>query len=139
MKKEKMVGDVEMTKKEKFIEEIGSLMKEAQACSEITFEGLSSDAMDFWNSLMATEKTTVKFTENGKLILKYMQENETLNNNLFKAKEVGEGLNISSRTASGAIRKLVNDGYVEKLGSNPVVYSLTTLGKETNPDDFDTV
>ena len=54
-------------------------------------------------------------------------------NNLFKAKEIGEGLGISSRTASGAMRKLVTDGYIEKVGATPVVYSLTTLGVETDP------
>ena len=57
-----------------------------------------------------------------------MQENKETYNNLFKAKEVGEGMNITSRTASGAMRKLVTDGYVEKMGENPVVYSLTDKG-----------
>ena len=37
-------------------------------------------------------------------------------------------MNITSRTASGAMRKLVTDGYVEKMGENPVVYSLTDKG-----------
>ena len=48
----------------------------------------------------------------------------------FKAKSVGEGLEISSRTVSGGMRKLVTDGYVEKVGENPTVYSLTAAGKE---------
>jgi DNA-binding HxlR family transcriptional regulator len=30
---------------------------------------------------------------------------------------------------SGAIRKLVTDGYVEKVGQDPVIYTLTELGK----------
>ena len=66
--------------------------------------------------------------ENGKLVLKYMQDTKDQYNNLFKAKEIGEGLSISSRTASGAMRKLVTDGYVEKIGSDPVVYSITEKG-----------
>ena len=61
-----------------------------------------------------------------------MQENKETYNNLFKAKEVGEGMNITSRTASGAMRKLVTDGYVEKMGENPVVYSLTDKGMTIN-------
>ena len=52
----------------------------------------------------------------------------------FKAKDIGEGLGISSRTASGAMRKLVTDGYVEKIGESPVVYALTSFGIEVNVD-----
>ena len=36
---------------------------------------------------------------------------------------------VSSRTISGAIRKLVTDGYVEKVGQEPVIYALTEKGK----------
>jgi len=124
-----------MTKKEKYIDEIKTLMEQALACQEMLFEGLSPDALDFWNGLNATGDTEKPaFTENGKLVLKYMQANKEIYNNLFKAKDVGEGLCISSRTASGAARKLVNDGYVEKVGANPTIYSLTQKGIEVDPD-----
>jgi DNA-binding PadR family transcriptional regulator len=36
---------------------------------------------------------------------------------------------MSSRTISGAMRKLVNDGFVEKIGKDPVIYTLTEKGK----------
>ena len=52
-----------------------------------------------------------------------------------KAKDIGEGLFISSRAVSGAIRKLVADGYVEKIGQDPVVYSLTEKGKTITIED----
>ena len=118
-----------MTKKEKFISEIFALTQDAPE------NFFSADALDFWNGLNATgDSGKPKFTENGKLVLKYMQENKDNYNNLFKAKEIGEGLGISSRTASGAMRKLVTDGYVEKIGESPVVYSLTTIGVETDPN-----
>ena len=48
---------------------------------------------------------------------------------MAKAKDIGEGLFISSRAVSGAIRKLVTDGFVEKVGENPVLYSITEKGK----------
>ena len=57
-----------------------------------------------------------------------MKDNKDSYNNLFKAKDIGEGLGISSRTASGAMRKLVTDGYVEKVGQDPIVYAITTEG-----------
>ena len=116
-----------MTKKEKFISEILAI------CGDFPENVLSPDALDFWNGLNASGDTDKpKFTENGKLILKYMQDNKDSYNNLFKAKEIGEGLGISSRTASGAMRKLVTDGYIEKIGESPVVYALTTSGIETD-------
>ena len=112
-----------MSKKENFITEITQLLMDAPD------NYLSPDALDFWNSLqMTADNEKPKFTENGLKILDYMQKNRESYNNLFKAKEIGEGLNITSRTASGALRKLVNDGYVEKVGENPVIYSLTSIG-----------
>jgi predicted transcriptional regulator len=48
---------------------------------------------------------------------------------MWKARDIAEGLFISSRAVSGAMRKLVTDGFVEKVGEDPVVYSLTDLGK----------
>ena len=39
-------------------------------------------------------------------------------------------MDLSSKTVSGGMRKLVTDGYIEKIGEHPSIYSLTTLGKE---------
>lgn len=77
-----------------------------------------------------SEKSKEKFTDNGKLILTFMRDNVDSTNNLFKAKDIAEGIFVSSRSVSGAIRKLVNDGYVEKTGQDPIIYSVTPLGKE---------
>jgi L-serine deaminase len=60
-------------------------------------------------------------------VLKYMQEN--LDIQMFKAKDIAEGIGISSRTVSGAMRKLTTDGFVEKLGQDPVIYAITEEGK----------
>ena len=78
-----------------------------------------------------TEKENNKpaFTENGAKVLKYIQENVDAFNNMFKAKDIGEGTMMSSRGASGAMRKLVTDGYLEKIGTDPVIYALTEKGK----------
>jgi Mn-dependent DtxR family transcriptional regulator len=48
---------------------------------------------------------------------------------LLKAKDIAEGLGISARTVSGAMRKLVTDNYVEKISTDPIIYSLTEKGK----------
>lgn len=109
-----------MSKKDAFISQITAALGDAPE------QILTGDALDYWNALIQNGDTSKpKFTENGKLVLAYMIANKETYNNLFKAKEIGEGLGISSRTASGAMRKLVTDGYVEKIGQDPVVYALT--------------
>ena len=120
-----------MSKKEQFIKEVEELL--ANTPDRIPERVFSSDALDFWNGLKITGDTEKPaFTENGKLILQYVQQNKDTYNNLFKAKDIGEGIGVSSRTASGAMRKLVNDGYIEKVGENPIVYSLTQKGTEAS-------
>ena len=70
-------------------------------------------------------------TDNGKLILGYMQSSGI---NALTAKRISDGILISSRGVSGAMRKLVSDGYIEKVGTDPVVYALTSAGEIVNPD-----
>ena len=123
-----------MTKKQSFIKWVEMLM-DAARWDEIEDTSEWSDALDYWNGLQMTkDQEKPKFTENGKKVLAFVKENKDAYNNLFKAKEIGEGLGISSRTASGAMRKLVTDGYVEKIGESPAVYSLTELGAQVNLD-----
>jgi predicted transcriptional regulator len=38
------------------------------------------------------------------------------------------------RSVSGSIKKLINEGYCEKLNTNPVTYKITTLGKDIQLD-----
>ena len=122
-----------MNKKEKFVQEVEDFLKENDTTPE---EQFSQDALDYWNALQISgDSGRPRFTDNGKLILVYMQKNKGTYNNLFKAKDVGEGLGISSRTASGAMRKLVNDLYIEKVGENPVIYSLTDKGVNVNVNE----
>ena len=116
-----------MTKKQKFISFVEGLIEKVDVD---TLDADSKEAIEYFNILKdAGSEEKQKFTENGKLVLTYIQQNYETNNNMFKAKDIGEGLNITSRTASGAMRKLVTDGYLEKIASNPVIYSLTDLGK----------
>ena len=79
---------------------------------------------------LKTENETDKplFTDNGKLVLQYMKDNPEPS--ILKARDIAEGLGISSRSISGSLRKLVNDGFVEKVGKDPVLYSITQLGKD---------
>lgn len=116
-----------MTNKEMFIQEIEELL--ADRCKTFGEDGLSEGARAYFEQLKATpEKEKPPFTENGAKVLIWMQENYESYNNILKAKEIGDGLFCSSRTVSGAMRKLITDGYVSKTEGTPTCYSLTELG-----------
>lgn len=72
------------------------------------------------------EKEKPEITDNGKLVLGYMQSSGI---SALTAKKISEGILVSSKGVSGAMRKLVTDGYCEKVGQNPSVYVLTEKGK----------
>lgn len=84
--------------------------------------------------LIALIKGNVKdgktFTENGLKILKTMKENAETYMNIYSSKQLGELLFMSPRSVSGSMKKLIANGYVEKVSLSPVTYSLTTLGKD---------
>lgn len=66
-------------------------------------------------------------TEKGFVILNFLSSQE--DNKMFTCKEISEEIDISSRQVAGAIRKLVTDGFVEKIGQNPIKYMITEKGK----------
>lgn len=109
-----------MSKKD-FVQEIGDLIDNEDI-------QLSQGALEYFEELR-TKKSSGEMTENGGKILAFLQNNYEKYNNVLKAKDIGEGLNISGRSVSGSIRKLITDGYVEKIGKDPVSYGITDLGK----------
>ena len=117
-----------MSKKSEFINFIETLIEGKE-------DEMNEEAKAFWEALKdkkEEEKTT--FTDNGKLIMKYLQELPE-GTPMMKAKEIAEGMFISSRAVSGSMRKLVSDGYVEKIGADPVMYLITEKGKNINIED----
>ena len=118
-----------MSKKQEFIKYVEALMKGQEEPLE-----MNEDARLYWEAFCGTtEAEKPMFTDNGKLILKWMQENTS--DPMLRAKDIAEGLFISSRAVSGAMRKLVTDGFVEKVGQDPVIYSITEKGKNIKIED----
>lgn len=76
-----------------------------------------------------------EMTENGLKIILFMQENYDKYSNIFKAKDIAEGLFMPPRSISGSMRKLLTDGYCEKTGKDPVCYLLTEKGKVFSIDN----
>lgn len=117
-----------MSKKEIFITEITELVENKDI-------ELSQDALDYLEQLKSKKISTESMTENGKKILKYMQECYEQVDNKFKASQIGEGIFVSGRSVSGSMRKLIADGYVEKVATSPVAYGITELGKNYTFDN----
>ena len=110
-----------MTKKEEFVKYVEEMMENSSVV-------MTENARLYWEAFKGTtEEDKPMFTENGKLILQHLQKNQSTP--MWKARDIAEGLFISSRAVSGAIRKLVTDGFVEKVGQDPVIYALTEKGK----------
>lgn len=107
-----------MNKKEWFISEI----KEILAASP---DILSEESKQFFYENIVGESKDTKLSENAKAIIKVMQENP---DKTFNSKQLGEAIGKTSRSASGSMRKLVELGYVEKVGKDPVQYKITDAG-----------
>ena len=117
-----------MTKKEAFINFVNYFFED----SDVRFEKEDEFqlAKEFFEDLKSNKiKNSGAMTENGKKILSWTQENVDTMNNIFTSKEIAEALFTSGRSVAGSMRKLVNDGYFEKVGKDPVQYSLTEKGK----------
>lgn len=111
-----------MTNKQKFIEEIENILITPGV-------RLSEEAESYFESLKAsTEKTPAVITENGKKILTYMAENSETCENIFPTKDIAEGLSVSGKSVSGSMKKLITEGFVEKIRETPVAYKITEKG-----------
>lgn len=111
-----------MTINQEFKDFLQQLM---EASPEIA-ENVSEPLQEYIQTLLSGTDDKPVLTDNGKLILEYLQNNPKPT---YKAKEIGEGLDIPSRKISGSMRKLVSDGFVDKIGKDPTIYVLTDKGK----------
>lgn len=120
-----------MTKCEIFLDYFDSLLEE----SNKKFDDLPQEVKDFYIALQTSKTVPDKptFTAIGLQVLEFMQQSSAKS---FKAKDISEGIALSSRKISGSMRKLVNDGYVEKYGESPANYMITNKGKEINLTDY---
>ena len=112
-----------MSKKEAFIDYVTKIM------DELAVPEMNEEAQEYWYALrFKEEKEKPMFTDNGKLIMEYLKSLPD-DVSAMKSKDIAEALVVSSRTVSGSMRKLVSDGFVEKIGDSPVLYKITEKGK----------
>lgn len=119
-----------MSKKQEFIR----FVEEVMDAANVREDNMPENVKLYWDAFRGVDESGEKplFTDNGKLILDFLQKNQETP--MWKARDIAEGLFVSSRTVSGAIRKLVTDGFVEKVGQDPVIYSITEQGKNIKID-----
>lgn len=115
-----------MTKRQEFLKFIDELISNCEHPVEIP-----PNVQAYLSAIRESTDQDDKpaFTDNGAAILQYLQ---TTTLHMHKARDIAEGMSISSKSVSGAVRKLVTDGYVEKVGKDPVVYTITEKGKNVD-------
>lgn len=112
-----------MTNKAKFIEWVQNKMENEEVEQEVReyFEKFKE---------AKPKKEAPLITEKGVEIICYMRAEKDHYDNAFTAKTIGEGLNVSGRSISGSMRKLVTNGFVTKEKNEDVyVYSITPEGE----------
>ena len=109
--------------KQEFIKFLEDLMAKANITEADIPENVKA-YIDIIKNDTKSEKPIL--TDKGKLVLDYLQKNPEPK----KARDIAEGMFVSSRTVSGTLRKLVSDGFCEKIGQDPVIYTITEKGKE---------
>lgn len=121
-----------MTKKEAFIQMIDTMLNSSVSVEDLVDADTYKAALEYFEELKNNKGTNSKseLTENGTKILKYMQENYQGCNNIFKSKDIGEGLFVSSRSVSGSMKKLIAEGFVNKISLDPVAYEISQKGLE---------
>lgn len=112
-----------MTTKEKFISEIETIL---------ATNPISEEAMSFFNELKSSAPIV---TEKGINILSYVQKQSM--DYIFTAKMLAEQIDMNTRSISGTIRKLITDGFLEKVGnSSPLTYKITESGYNLDLDNI---
>lgn len=110
--------------KQNFLNFVNALM---EANPDITKKLMTDDIQAYLDILKEAKDEKPALTENGKQVLQFLQNHQ--DTRLWKSKDIAEQMGISSRGASGSMRKLVNDGFCDKIGKDPVIYTLTEKGK----------
>lgn len=114
--------------KQEFIDFLNALM---QAAPQVVEEKMTDNVKAYIDAISDVKIKTDEVTEKGLPIISFMQGSPA---SMFKARDIADTLGVSSRGVSGTLRKLVNDGYVDKIGIDPIVYSLTEKGRNYKVD-----
>lgn len=122
-----------MSEKEQFINMVENMIEQQELLDpKGPIVKITEEALEYFELIKRQEIKigSTEMTDNGKEIIESMQKFLEERDNKFLSREIAEDLFTSSRSVSGAMRKLYTDGYVDKTDDSPIVYSLTKKGKE---------
>ena len=91
------------------------------------------EATEFFEDYKKSKSQKKAFTEKGINVILALREV----NDWITAKSLGLKMDVSGRSVSGTMRKLVEDGYVEKMAGNPASYRITEKGMNCNFEQED--
>ncbi len=84
-----------------------------------------AEALEFFEDYKRGKSSNRKeITEKGIAIILALRENTEW----ITAKALGEIMDVSGRSVSGSMKKLVEDGYVDKRAGTPSAYKITEKG-----------
>ncbi len=112
-----------MTNKEAFIKLIQKEIfdsADVHVYSENDLE-LFTMAQEYFREFTGVDKP---LPEKSAALLAFMQEHKEEYKNLFSSAAVATAMGTSGKSVAGSMRSLVSKGYVEKIQSTPVTYSL---------------
>lgn len=103
-------------RKQLFIDTVEKLFNENE---------IPQEALDFFADYKKGSASNKKeITEKGITIIKALREV----NDWITASSLGEKIDVSGRSVSGTMRKLVLDGYVNKMDGSPASYKISDKG-----------
>jgi len=118
-----------ITKAKEFIDEMfNQLYGEADTAVGAEEMELARTALDFYENYQNSQPAKKPITDKGIAIILAMREVE----DWITAKSLGEQMDISGRSVSGSLKKLVTDGYVDKRAGSPAAYKITEKGMTCN-------
>ena len=110
-------------RKDIFIETVERLFAEKLLENE---NSISPTALEFFEDYKKGKSSNKKIiTDKGIKIIRTMQG---LDNEWMTANAISEYMDLTSKSISGSMKKLVTDGFVDMLKGNPASYKLTEKG-----------
>lgn len=111
-----------------FIETVEKLFEMVKYNEGKTIDfSIPEEALDFFEDYKkAKSESSQPFTEKGIIVMEALYKVD----DWITATALGEMIGRNGRSVSGTMKKLIEDGYVEKREGKPASYRITEFGKE---------
>lgn len=113
-------------------EEFLNFLDELMSIDETKTNELMTDNIQAYIKVLREGDVSTKpeITDKGKVILAYLKDITVP----MKSVDIANGMGVASRSVSGSMKKLVENGFVEKIGDRSASYIITQKGKDYKID-----